>query len=109
MRLTSASPMPVPSDLRIEFVEQTKYLLVILRFDPDAVVAHKHDRLAIPIGSLLPDRNVRLRLIAHELAGIVDEILHHFYQPDAITRDHRQTRLQSRSARRAPRCGRAPD
>ena len=57
---------------------------MIIRIDPLAVVLHKKDRQPLPIGTQHPDRNARLRLVAHELHRVVDEILHHFHQPRII-------------------------
>ena len=69
----------------IEFIKQAEDLVVITRINTDAVVTHVEDRLAI----ILPCANLNLwvRLIAHKLAGIVDQVLYYFDQSRPVTGD----------------------
>lgn len=76
--------------LRVQFVEQAKHPLMILRIDPHAVILHKEDRHACFVGAPCANGDMRRRLIAHELHRVVDLVLHDFDQARPITVDHRQ-------------------
>ena len=63
-----------PLQADIQFIEQAKDLIVILGGYAHAIIAYKKDRHAV---AFTPDADLDLRngLVAHELGGVIDQIL----------------------------------
>lgn len=65
---------------RIEFIEQPEDLLMVLRFDPDAVITYKEERR---ITRLIDDTDLDIghTLIIAELYRIINQVLYYFNKP----------------------------
>src|SRR5215211_3465545 len=70
--------------MRIELIEQTEDPLVELRVNPNSIVADKDNRLSLWVFQAA-NLDAGRRLGSRILCGIIDQILHNFHQPDAIT------------------------
>lgn len=68
----------------IKFIEDAKYLFLMLRRYSHSIVFDKENRFAVFL-TLLTDLNPRMGLFSHEFSSIVDQILDDFQQAVAIS------------------------
>src|SRR6185369_15475258 len=62
---------------------KAEYLFIMTWFDAHSVVAHKKDRF--PVTHVSADLDDGMRLVTHEFAGIVHQILPDLQQTGAVT------------------------
>ena len=79
-----------PFSCRIQLVEKAEDPFMKIGLDADAIVADEEDGFAIL--NLHTDGDHGFRLVAHELGGVIDQVLHHLYQAGTVTIYHRQVR-----------------
>lgn len=80
--LHQCQPDASPITAWVEFIEQAKDPIKMLRLNAHPVVADVEDGFAtLCVFTGLPDLNAWIRLGAHELGGIVQQILQHFQKP----------------------------
>src|SRR5512141_1854123 len=77
-------PDPIPICAGIQFIEQAKDAILELRIDPNAVIPDKENWIPIARRALLTNLDKGIRLIAHELGRIIDQILQNLEQARAI-------------------------
>jgi hypothetical protein len=80
-----------PFGLSIQFVEQAKNPIVILRLDADAIIAHKENRFAVGVCAAHSNFDARLRLIAYKFGCVIYQVLDHFDQTRAVAAYNRQS------------------
>ena len=79
--LDQSQPMPVPSVLGVELLEEVEELGLVLRLDAHPLSRTKK---TVSPSSSAPDSTMRIRLIAHELDGVVQQILEDLHQAWAV-------------------------
>jgi hypothetical protein len=75
--------------LRVQFIEQAENTVMVLGGNAHAVVMDIEDGFAVLL-SQASNLDTGLLLIAHELGGIIEQILENFHQAPAIAIDLRE-------------------
>ena len=82
--LYKCQPDACAVDAGIEPVEQAEDTFVILRFNANSVITDKNFYLSFRVQTIGADLNCGMRLIAHKLGGIADQVLHYFDQSGMV-------------------------
>jgi len=85
--LDKSQPDAGAFDAWVKSVEQAKDAFLIFGLDPYPIIADIEDRLAIRVRSIGADLDGGPWLVAHELDGIADQVLHHFCDAESVDMD----------------------